>query len=111
MKQIRDDKRQYWRLMNVVGGKFKLCTGFYRNKHLDVVCEDKTTSYLADAGIFTGQFWSLTRCYDGTYKLTNDYSGPNLHLEVHNDTYEAFLGTGDCTGQHWHITPIWRVVG
>jgi hypothetical protein len=46
---------------------------------------------------------------DGTYKLTNDFTGPEESLDTYNDTHEPFLGTGDHSGQHWTLTQLTRI--
>jgi len=102
---------QYWRLIPFPTSSsptYALYTNFLGpGKHLDVY---KTTPHLADAGGFTGQIWSVVPWGDGTWQLTNEYSGNGLHLDVYSDTNMPFMGDGDHSGQHWMLTPLTPVV-
>lgn len=78
---------------------------------LDVVNDAGTNSrslHLAATGNFSGQFWTVTPWNDGTstYRLTNDFTGPNFHLDTYADTHEPFLGVDNHTGQHWLFEEI-----
>jgi hypothetical protein len=57
----------------------------------------------AAAGAYTGQFWRLDRWADGdgTYRLSNNFTGPAASLDTYADTLRPFLDGGDHTGQHW----------
>lgn len=99
---------QYWQLESShSSSKYTLHTQFLGpNKRLDVYGNDKTKPHLADAGNYSGQIWTITAWGDGTFRLTNEYSGSGLHLDVYSDTKVPFLGDGDHSGQHWTFTPI-----
>jgi hypothetical protein len=101
---------QYWRFIpnpSPSSPTYALYTQFLGpNKRLDVYGDDKTKPHLADAGNYSGQIWTIASWGDGTWRLTNAYSGSGLHLDVYSDTKVPFMGDGDHTGQHWHITPI-----
>ena len=43
--------------------------------------------------------------------MSNDWSGPDLHLDVYSDTKIGFMGNGDHFGQYWVFTPIEEVCG
>jgi len=75
-------------------------------KHLDVYGNDATKPHLADAGNYSGQIWTISPWGDGTWQLTNQYSGSGLHLDVYSDTKVPFMGDGDHTGQHWTFTSL-----
>jgi hypothetical protein len=104
---------QYWRLVpnpDPSSTTYALYTLFLgANKRLDVYGDDKTKPHLADAGRYSGQIWTLKPWGDGTWQLTNQYSGPDLHLDVYSDTKVPFMGDGNHTGQHWTLTAIARV--
>lgn len=103
---------QFWQLIPQSPGVYKLRTLFLGpNRVLDVWGDDKTKPHLAEKGNYSGQLWTITSWGDGTWKLTNAYSGPGLHLDTYSDTHMPFLGEGDHTGQHWHITAIERISG
>ena len=51
-------------------------------------------------------FWYIQTWPDGTSRIMNDYSGEDLHLDVYSDTYDAFMGDGDHTGQHWSLSKV-----
>ena len=101
---------QYWHFVpnpSSASSTYALYTQFLGpNKRLDVYGDDKTKPHLADSGNYSGQIWTISSWGDGTWRLTNDYSGSGLHLDVYSDTKEPFLGDGDHTGQHWVFTPI-----
>ena len=75
---------QHWRLVHhpsPTSSTYALYTQFLgANKRLDVYGDDKTKPHLADAGNYSGQIWTLTPWGDGTWKLTNEYSGSGLHI-------------------------------
>jgi M6 family metalloprotease-like protein len=55
--------------------------------------------------------WTLTPWPDGTYLLTNDFTGPGTSLDTSTDTHDPWLNTGDHTGQHWTLTGAGPVPG
>jgi len=99
---------QYWQLVHYPydsSPTFALFTEFLgANKRLDVYGNDATMPHLGDAGDYTGQIWTISAWGDGTWMLTNQYSGSGLHLDVYSDTKVPFMGDGDHTGQHWIFT-------
>lgn len=56
----------------------------------------------------TGQQWFLSSWGDGSFRLTNEFTGPTKHFDVFLDTKKVSLGAGDHSGQHWHLTRIFR---
>ncbi|KAK1753997.1 hypothetical protein QBC47DRAFT_429463 [Echria macrotheca] len=81
---------------------------------LDVVNDNGTASvklHLVDTGRYTGQFWRFDAWGSGSagggYRLSNNFTGLDVHLDVYSDTLEAHLAGGDYSGQHWTV----RVVG
>jgi len=101
---------QCWRFQPNPAGStstYALYTRFLgEGKRLDVYGNDKTTPHLAPAGSYTGQIWTMTSWGDGTYMLTNSYSGSGLHLDVSRGAQQPFLEGGNRFGQHWVITPF-----
>jgi hypothetical protein len=61
---------------------------------------------MAKTGDFSGQMWSRRLWGDGTYMLTNLFTGPDKHFDVYSDTFQAFLDGGDHTGQHWSLKRV-----
>jgi hypothetical protein len=110
MAPIGDFSGQYWALQpfpDASSPTYALHTLFLGPaKRLDVYGNDKTKPHLANAGYYSGQIWTIAQWGDGTWRLTNQYSGPGLHLDVYSDTKEPFLGDGNHSGQHWQFTPI-----
>src|SRR5665213_857228 len=75
---------QHWQIRpsTTRPGSYNLCTMFLgASKCLDIYREDKTRPHLADAGNFSGQSWQIVSGGMGTWRLTNEYSGP-LILDV-----------------------------
>lgn len=99
---------QFWRLADLGGGKYALRTLYLGDCFsLDVINDGvNETPWLYPTGGFTGQSWSLTPWGDGTYKLSNDFTGPERSLNVYDQSFELFVGPGNFSGQHWHLTPL-----
>lgn len=108
---------QFWHFVRLDGGssnhpKYALRTQFRgEGFSLDVKNNAGTNSrslHLAPTGHYSGQFWTVTPWQDGTgtFRLTNDFTGPDVHLDTYADTHEPFLDTGDHTGQHWRFERI-----
>jgi hypothetical protein len=98
----KTDKPGYYRLHS---GE----TGFDKSRALDVFNDNGTDSlhvHLAPTGRYSGQFWRLDDWGDGTYKLTNTFTGHGRHLDVYADTLQPHLAPGNCTGQHWTLEAV-----
>ena len=95
-----------WKLVDVGGGKYAFRTLYLGDDlSLDIINDGiDTTPCLAQTGNCSGQSWSVTEWGDGTYKLTNDFTGPAKSLSTHADTDAPFIDTGDHAGQHWTLT-------
>jgi hypothetical protein len=79
---------------------------------LDVVNDGtNTTPCLAPAGGFSGQNWRLTPRPDATYRLVNDFTGPDSSLGTDAGTDDPVLGPGDHSGQHRTLTRLGQVPG
>jgi len=108
MSTTADSPGQLWKLVDVGGGKYSLRTALSGDGFsLDVVNDGTNESLvLAETGAYSGQAWTLTRQDDATYKLTNDFTGPQKSVDTYSDTHEPCLGSGDSSGQHWKLTPV-----
>ncbi|KEF63545.1 uncharacterized protein A1O9_01523 [Exophiala aquamarina CBS 119918] len=51
----------------------------------------------------SGQFWRFDLWDDGTLRLSNNFTGPDMHLDVYSDTFEPHLADGSASGQHWTL--------
>ncbi|KAF3903597.1 hypothetical protein AA313_de0203779 [Arthrobotrys entomopaga] len=93
-------------------------TPFYRlhvvslgtTQSLDVLNDNgynSTTVYMTATGGYSGQYWrfDLWNPSDSSagYRISNNFTGLGLHLDVGSVTLEAFLSDGDHTGQHWTL--------
>ncbi|KAK6542769.1 hypothetical protein TWF694_006711 [Orbilia ellipsospora] len=93
-------------------------TGFYRihvvslgtSQSLDVINDNgynSTTVWMTGTGGYTGQYWRFdlwdSSDSGGGYRLSNNFTGLGMHLDVGSATLEAFLSDGDRTGQHWTL--------
>jgi hypothetical protein len=108
MAATGDYSGQYWQIkLSSTGNTYSLCTNFLGpNMRLDVTSNNPTTPYLAPTSGDAGQIWTISTWGDGTWYLTNQFTGSGLHLDTYSDTYVPFMGDGDHTGQHWNISEI-----
>ncbi|CAI6331923.1 unnamed protein product [Periconia digitata] len=53
-----------------------------------------------------GQKWKFDTSDDGTFKLSNNYTGPDKHLEVTRCCLKMILANGDNPGQHWGLHKV-----
>lgn len=105
---------QYWRFVRLFDGpKYALRTLYLGDAFsLDVINDQGTDSrivHLAATGAYTGQYWTLTAWGDGSYRLSNDFTGLDKHLDVYNDTLQPMLDTGNHSGQHWRLSQIEKI--
>ncbi|KAL7808664.1 hypothetical protein V8C26DRAFT_423368 [Trichoderma gracile] len=83
---------------------------------LDVINDNGVQSVnleLATTGEYSGQYWRFDDWHTiptYPYRLSNNFTGLNAHLDVYSDTFEAHLAGGDYTGQHWALVPADTVV-
>jgi hypothetical protein len=111
MAQRGNDTGQFWKLVELSGGKYALRTAYLGDGFsLDVITDGvNNTPKMNATGNYSGQFWSLVPWGDATYKLTNDFTGPEKSLDTYSDTHEPFLDPGDHTGQHWILTQLTKI--
>jgi len=95
------DRPGYYRLQTLASSS---------KKSVDVVNDhgtDSTKLAMADTGNFSGQFWRFDAWGgDGTYRLSNTFTGEAKHFDVYSDTKEPFLGTDNHSGQHWTLKKV-----
>jgi hypothetical protein len=100
-----DTKRQWYMSVAEYAGFYRLhTTATGDSKSLDVLNDNGVNSItlqFATSGLFTGQFWRFDKWDDGTYRLSNNFTGVDKHLDVYSNTLLPYLGTGDLSGQHW----------
>ncbi|KAF2473070.1 uncharacterized protein BDR25DRAFT_387165 [Lindgomyces ingoldianus] len=86
-----------YRLHTVQKGDFHAVDVFsYTGKNsLDV--------HFFSTGNYTGQYWQIDEWDGGSKRISNDFTGPDIHLGVLNDTLEVKLAGGDNPGQHWML--------
>lgn len=83
---------------------------------LDVVNDNGVNSinlHLTNTGDYSGQFWRFDEWHTNPaypYRLGNDFTGPNWHLDVYSNNLVAHLASGDYTGQHWVLSPADTVI-
>ncbi|KAF3914784.1 hypothetical protein ABW20_dc0101359 [Dactylellina cionopaga] len=77
---------------------------------LDVINDNDINSinvYMTSTGQYSGQYWRFdnwtSSSVGGGYRLSNSFTGLNMHLDVNSGSLQAFLGTGDTSGQHWML--------
>lgn len=80
------------------------------SQSLDVINDNGTNSiylHMTGTGQYTGQYWRFDPWPSGDagggYRLSNNFTGPDMHLDVYSDTLQPHLADGDYTGQHWTL--------
>ncbi|USP74154.1 hypothetical protein yc1106_01428 [Curvularia clavata] len=76
-------------------------------KALDVSNDNGTSSedvYLAATEETSGQFWRLDQWDDGSYKLSNNFTGPDVYLGMYSDGMGVGLSSDDGEEQYWVFT-------
>lgn len=68
---------------------------------LDVNPDDNTTVAFTIRGDYAGQFWRLDAAENGAFKLSNNWTGTNKHLDTYRDTLQPHMAVGDAIGQLW----------
>jgi hypothetical protein len=68
---------------------------------LDVDPDNNITVLFRTSGDYAGQFWRLDASEGGTYRLSNNWTGTNKHLDTYRDTLTPHLAEGDANGQLW----------
>ncbi|KAI0404706.1 hypothetical protein F4802DRAFT_217573 [Xylaria palmicola] len=80
-------------------------------RSLDVVNDNGVASVgvqMAATGNYSGQFWRFDQWPDhaaGTYRLSNNFTGPGKYLDVHDDTLHLHLSLTRSAGQRWTLNP------
>jgi hypothetical protein len=105
------DPTQIWRIQDThTAGYYRLQSLSTGNAlTLDVINDNGVNSdkvELAQTENYSGQFWRFDQWADGTYRLSNMFTGVDKHLDVSSNTYVAYLGTRDHSGQHWKIMKV-----
>lgn len=54
----------------------------------------------------TGQYWSFNKQGDGTFKISNNYTGSSIFLDLDEDTLKPTLRAGDGEGTKWTMSAL-----
>ena len=71
---------------------------------LDVINDNGTNSvnvHFTNTGFYSGQYWRFDPWSDGTYRLSNNFTGTGVYLDTYSGTLVPFLDGGEHSGQHW----------
>ncbi|KAJ8111356.1 hypothetical protein OPT61_g6033 [Boeremia exigua] len=52
----------------------------------------------------SGQFWQLSEQSDGSVKLSNNFTGPDIFLDIDEASLKPTLRAGDGFGTHWTLS-------
>jgi len=102
-------KQQFWKLVCLEPDplKYSLRPAFFDGLFsIDILNDrgpDSQTVHLAATGWYSGQYWTITRWKDGTFRLHNDFTEEDRHLAV-NEKGEIMVNDGDDPSQHWVFT-------
>lgn len=83
------------------------------SKALDVLNDNdvqSTTVRFSATGRYAGQYWRFDNWGDGTLRLSNNFTGPDKHLDTYADTLEAYLSDEEASGQHWTFSKVGDLV-
>lgn len=110
MALIGNSSGQLWKFVPLGVSRYAIRTislgdGF----SLDVVNDNGINSRklrLAPTADVSGQSWMITTWSDATYRLSNDFTGPDMHLDTVDtaEPYTPMLSTNNTSGQHWRFT-------
>ncbi|OCK87390.1 uncharacterized protein K441DRAFT_623029 [Cenococcum geophilum 1.58] len=102
------DNLQWYFTETNITGRFRLHTMQKRDSTaLDIFSYNGLNTiglHFYNVGDYTGQYWRLDDWGDGTIKLSNNFTGPDMLLDVANDTLKPTLAGGDSPGQHWTLS-------
>lgn len=73
-------------------------------KSLDVLNDNGFSSKevrFYTTGDYSGQLWKRDPWGDGTYKLSNNFTGPNVHLDMLTNSYHPYLESGKGSAPRW----------
>lgn len=66
---------------------------------LDVDPDDDTTVLFAASGRYAGQLWRLDPVDNDAFALSNNWTGPNKHLDTYRETLQPYLAEAYANGQ------------
>ncbi|KAF2801710.1 uncharacterized protein BDZ99DRAFT_504410 [Mytilinidion resinicola] len=107
---------QFWRLTQLTNGpKYALSTLYLGDAlSLDVVNDDGNASthvHLDTTRKDSGQYWTLTPAANGSFTLSNDFTGLDRPLGVSIEESKPVLGSNNYSGKHWRLAKISDVTG
>ncbi|GKZ60328.1 hypothetical protein AnigIFM49718_006667 [Aspergillus niger] len=100
---------QYWQLRpsKTSAGAYNLCTMWLgTGMSLDVYGDDKTRPHLAASGNYTGQQWHVEKQANGTWRLSNSYSGPLVLAADINGNELHLRDPQSLPTPEWNLQPI-----
>jgi len=104
------DNLQWYFTETNITGRFRLHTVQKGDSNaLDVFSYNGLNTiglHFYNVGDYTGQYWRLDEWGDGTIKMSNNFTGPDILLDVASDTLEPTLAGGDSPGQHWTLSQL-----
>lgn len=104
-----DFSGQHWQLRpsRINPGAYNLCNMWLgTSKFLDVYGSDKTRPHLATAGNYSGQQWRVEQQGNGTWKLSNTYSGPLVLAADANGGDLSLKDPQVAPAMSWNLQPI-----
>lgn len=108
VESVEDRDNQLWYMTQIENAdEFRLHTvqkgDFWAVDVLNYYGHDSIDLQFQSNGEKTGQYWAFAKCEDGSFKISNNYTGPYMYLEVLEDL-QATLAGGDNAGQHWTLS-------
>lgn len=78
-------------------------------RSLDIFDDNGTesrASWFSPTGYYTGQFWRLEPSVNGTYRLSNNFTGPDKYLDGFSEALLPQLSRSDSPSQYWTFTDV-----
>ncbi|KAJ4365712.1 hypothetical protein N0V83_008332 [Neocucurbitaria cava] len=97
---IQTDSEDYYRLHTQQKGDFSALDVFNYNGKNSI---DLHFYAVQDN---TGQYWNLAEQDDGSVKINNQYTGPDMYLDIVADTLQPTLAARDSPGMHWILSKV-----
>ncbi|OAL46070.1 hypothetical protein IQ07DRAFT_590840 [Pyrenochaeta sp. DS3sAY3a] len=97
---VQTDDAEYYRLHTEQKGEFSALDVFnYNGKNV-------IDLHFYAVQAMTGQHWRPNLQDDGTVKISNQFTGPDMYLDIEEETLKPTLAARDSPGMHWTLSKV-----